>query len=378
MPARSLTTGRPGATRSLLAHAFISPALIFLICLTFSPTAAWSQVNDGIATRFMKRVNQRTSHQVLTAFHPVVEKTRAATVEIERDGKRRAMGVIVDADGWVITKASLVNYHSADAPLLCKLSTGKTLEGHVVAVDKKADLAMVKVAGTNLPVATFADSRNPDVGSLLATVGHSEDPLAIGVYSLSPREIKLKQAMLGVNLSQNPGPALVDAVVESSAAAKAGVTASDIIRKVNEEAIDTSNKLIETIRQYQPGDLLRLSVERNDKTIDLEVTLGEWIAGPQAARHEFQNHLGGELSTRRSGFAAVFQHDSYIQPADCGSPIVNLEGKVVGLNIARAGRVATFALPVSTLTETINRLKSEATQLLQDSDQSSVVSTSGP
>ena len=32
-------------------------------------------------------------------------------------------------------------------------------------------------------------------------------------------------------------------------------------------------------------------------------------------------------------------------PADCGGPLVNLDGKVVGMNIARAGRTESYAIP---------------------------------
>jgi serine protease Do len=57
--------------------------------------------------------------------------------------------------------------------------------------------------------------------------------------------------------------------------------------------------------------------------------------------------LGGPLSRRRAGFPSVLQHDSVLRPRDCGGPIVDLDGNVVGVNIARASRVASYALPVS-------------------------------
>ena len=62
-------------------------------------------------------------------------------------------------------------------------------------------------------------------------------------------------------------------------------------------------------------------------------------------RGSFQNAMGGALSGRRTGFPMVIQHDTVIRPADCGGPLVDLEGRVLGVNIARAGRVETWALP---------------------------------
>jgi S1-C subfamily serine protease len=42
---------------------------------------------------------------------------------------------------------------------------------------------------------------------------------------------------------------------------------------------------------------------------------------------------------------------------NCGGPLVNLQGQVIGVNIARAGRVASYSLPVSTIGPIIDQLK---------------------
>ncbi len=59
--------------------------------------------------------------------------------------------------------------------------------------------------------------------------------------------------------------------------------------------------------------------------------------------------MGSELSKRRDGFPVILQHDSVVKPADCGGPLVDLEGHVIGLNIARAGRVESHAVPSETI-----------------------------
>ena len=41
----------------------------------------------------------------------------------------------------------------------------------------------------------------------------------------------------------------------------------------------------------------------------------------------------------------ILQHDSVLKPSECGGPLVDLDGKVVGINIARAGRTETYAIP---------------------------------
>lgn len=346
----------------------LNTLLSFSVVATLSwailaPTPVIGQVfeSDGIAMRFMKRVHQRSSSEVLGAFNSVVRNTRRATVELKRGGERVAMGGIVDPSGLIVTKASLVNTYNNDAPLVAELANGdQYLTSEVAAIDKENDLALLRIDGKNLPVLEIASTDKLSLGSLLATAGLAEEPVAIGVYGLDPHKVDMKNAMLGVMLSREPGPATVDMVVEKSAAANAGILAQDIIVSLNDLAIDSGNQLIETVRTFEPGDSLRVKLKRADQEVLVSVILGEWVAGPNQARHEFQNHLGGELSTRRSGFPSVFQHDSYLQPEQCGGPIVNLDGQVVGLNIARAGRVATYAIPGSVLSESVSKMLSAA------------------
>jgi serine protease Do len=58
-----------------------------------------------------------------------------------------------------------------------------------------------------------------------------------------------------------------------------------------------------------------------------------------------QDRMGSTLSNRRGGFPFILQHDSILKHTDCGGPLVDLDGQVVGINIARAGRVETYAIP---------------------------------
>ena len=51
------------------------------------------------------------------------------------------------------------------------------------------------------------------------------------------------------------------------------------------------------------------------------------------------------FSDRRFGFPTVVPHDLAIAPNDCGGPLVDIDGRCLGVNIARALRVASYALP---------------------------------
>ena len=68
--------------------------------------------------------------------------------------------------------------------------------------------------------------------------------------------------------------------------------------------------------------------------------------------------LGSELSLKRTGFPTILQHDTVIKPKDCGGPLVDLDGKTVGINIARAGRTETYAIPAEDIQKLLPDLKS--------------------
>ena len=78
---------------------------------------------------------------------------------------------------------------------------------------------------------------------------------------------------------------------------------------------------------------------------------------PNSKRSNMQNSMGSVLSRRRKKFPMAFQHDSMLTSKTCGGPIVDLSGNIVGINIARAGRVSSLALPVNEIRDVIEDLK---------------------
>jgi serine protease Do len=101
-----------------------------------------------------------------------------------------------------------------------------------------------------------------------------------------------------------------------------------------------------------------IKVKRDGKELELRATLDKRPSDPGLKRSEYQNHLGSDLSNRRSGFPQVLQHDMVIRPRDCGGPVVDLDGRALGINVARAGRVESYAIPAEAVKTLIERLKS--------------------
>jgi serine protease Do len=155
---------------------------------------------------------------------------------------------------------------------------------------------------------------------------------------------------LGILIEESDKGPRIDQVMPGSGAEKAGLQVNDVIQSVNGKVMKRRDKLIDTVKGYLPGAKIRLSVIRGEEILSITATLGDRSrVDPGSKRQNFQNALGGALSRRRAGFPLALQHDSVLRPRDCGGPIVDLDGKAIGINIARAGRVSSYALPVSVI-----------------------------
>jgi serine protease Do len=163
---------------------------------------------------------------------------------------------------------------------------------------------------------------------------------------------------LGIELEREELPR-IRAVHPNTGASAAGLQAGDVVLELDRHAITSGQNLVQTLQNYRPGDTVAVRVRRESQDLSYMVTLSHPF-GELLSRIAFQNQLGGALSIRRDDFTAVYQHDSVLSPADCGGPVVNLDGKAVGINIARAGRTESFILPADLVSEALREMKAES------------------
>jgi serine protease Do len=87
-------------------------------------------------------------------------------------------------------------------------------------------------------------------------------------------------------------------------------------------------------------------VKRGDEDLNFEVKLAKRPdTNGGGRRWEQMNRMGGRISDRVTGFERIVQHDIPLAPEECGGAVINLDGDVVGINVSRAGRVKTYAVP---------------------------------
>eukprot|EP00752_Nemacystus_decipiens_P013680 g12133.t1 len=323
---------------------------------------------DGIAEDLRKTHGKIAPH-VLARFEPVVSSAGRNTVEVVCRGTVVALGTVVREDGYIVTKASELN-----GPVHVRLNDRKYM-ARIVNGNGPNDLALLKIDANDLTPIRWT-SETPVLGSLLVVPGADQQPMAMAVLSVGARVIPRRvnnvrieppsKPFLGISDLQadvEKGGVHVGSVQEGGAAAKAGLQKGDRITMINGEAIDSVAKLIEWVQNAKIGDNATMTIERGEETLELTATLGKRPATPEPAAGDDRQSAAqvysaraGKLSERRTDFPLALTHDAVIWAPQIGGPVLNAEGQAVGINIARYGRTATYAIPADHAKQAIDQM----------------------
>ena len=290
---------------------------------------------------------ERQSKDELRKYSSLVARANASTVEITDGNAQVALGMIVTQEGHIVTKLSEIE--QADE-LFCETADGSHYAAKLLGRDEPNDIAVLKIECTFSP-AIVLDATWPTPGSILFSTNGESVPMAIGVCSNVARSlVGTNQAFLGVKPVAHADGVEVVQVTERSSADDAGMRIGDIILSLDEHSLFTVEDLVNTIRGNAPGDKVRVKFLRNGREQEVVAVLqGRNVGGPTADRFKMMETFGAIPSERRSEFPLVFQHDTPLLPEECGGPVVDLQGRVIGMNIARGGRVASYAIPADHL-----------------------------
>jgi serine protease Do len=84
------------------------------------------------------------------------------------------------------------------------------------------------------------------------------------------------RAMLGVVTEGNDKGAEIQSITKESAAEKAGLKAGDIITKIDDKKIESTDDVTETVQAHKPGDKINVTVLRDGKEQKITAELGKW------------------------------------------------------------------------------------------------------
>jgi serine protease Do len=127
-------------------------------------------------------------------------------------------GVIVDADGYIITNAHVVRGAqrvrvelslASDGRSILR-TRGRSLNAQIVGFDLETDLAVIKIDARDLPTLTFGDSDELSAGQLVLAFGSPlglNNSVSLGIVSAVARQLRPESPMIYVqtDASINPG-----------------------------------------------------------------------------------------------------------------------------------------------------------------------------
>ena len=254
------------------------------------------------------------------------------------------IGTRIKATRLIISKNSMVG----------EKPTVEDTELEVVARDEDNDLVLLRAPDKNTVGVDIGlqDDVALKTGRFLITPDSDGAGLVSVVSSESfASKMNKRSGFLGVQPAdyKENGGAVLKMVTNDGAAKRAGLKVGDIVTKLNETMITDQAEMRQFLKKVNPGSTVVATITRDDQELKKTIELGEFTSNHSADRVA--------KSARRDGFTKVILHDADLKPADCGSPVFDLKGRFVGLNIARNSRVRSYLIPrtiVKKLVETAN------------------------
>jgi len=322
-------------------------------------------------TRTQIKSLETQSQQFLHAARPAVAQAAKSTIIIDYRGHRLAFGTAVYSPSLsknvILTKWSEINHYYKR--LIVTTSQGKYGQASLIGIYPEHDLA---VLGTNIKL-TPINLRTPSslkLGDFIALASPDGSVRSLGVVSVKARSLRdTDKAYLGVRMnfnSSNQYGSPLTRVVPDSPAAMAGLEAGDIVTSINQKSIKGSTELRNILQKLVPGSMIPINYRRDNRAFSTHVRLGSRPAGSDPSRvsrerMEQMQRMGAVPNRVRYDFPNVIQSDMAIQPDDtpddprddltneCGGPVMDLNGKMVGIVIARGSRIKTFIIPALTI-----------------------------
>lgn len=311
-----------------------------------------AEATPGYADRHRKPgALEKQSAEELRKYEPLTRSIQESVVAIETGDKLIGYGAVVRADGVIVAKASEVNGRTN---VTCRTHDGSRYKAKLRNVNKDYDLILLEIDVERLPKVSWGDEL-PSVGTMVVSGNEKGSAIWAGIVGVETRPlIHGNQAVLGVVPQPAQNGVLVSQVAIGSSADVAGVRVGDIVESIDGRPVDTVNSLTNRIRNYHPGDQVVLSLKRNGKQVAVDAVLGGRDVSRTfgVATREF-NQFGAEVNERSSDFPLIFQHDMPLWPEQTGSLVLDIEGNVIGFNIARGGRIESYAIPAPKMKEVV-------------------------
>lgn len=262
-------------------------------------------------------------------------------------------GFIISNDGYILTNAHVVS--DADE-VLVKLSDKREFKAKIIGTDKRTDVALIKIEGSNLPKATVGDPAALKVGEWVAAIGSPfglENTMTAGIVSAKGRALPQEnfvpfiQTDVAINPGNSGGPLYnlrgevvgVNSQIYSRSGGSMGLSFAIPI----DVAIDISNQLKATgkITRGWLGVAIQELTKDLAESFGMKNTNGALIAGVEKnGPADKGGLLAGDVITKFDG--KVISESADLPRAVGGTK----PGKIATVDILRKGAVKTLNVGV--------------------------------
>jgi serine protease Do len=321
--------------------------ILFIIAALMLPTQGQQSLDSTYRS---------TGASVVAAFETQRQVLQTSSAVI-LDGRREiGYGVVISADGYILAKASEVQQAKA---LAVTVDQTNYREVKSLAVDATWDVVILKIEASGLQPVVYAPTSSVPQGTWVVANGattRTTRRLLAGIVSAKIREIPAAGgAALGVVLNAKSKSLEVAEVNDKGGANEAGLQPGDVILAIDGKRVSKPEEISTSLRKNKAGSIVKLSFRRKGGEMTAEVRLSaraELFADPD----DRNDQMSGDFSPRRSGFPRVLQHDILGGRSVVGGPLLDLDGQCIGMNIARANRAESYAIPAEELKELVERL----------------------
>ncbi len=220
---------RAAATLEGMAHWTSWPTALLLAAAVLAqqnppaapkPPAPLQEFSSSLEA--LSRTVSRSVVQIFTSGYAAPEEGEAFNASQLSRQHGSGSGVVVSADGYIVTNAHVVQgarriqvlLRATRAQTTGRRSilkpSGQTVEAKIVGIDRESDLAVIKIERTGLAPLTLGNSDNLRQGQIVLAFGNPlglENSVSMGIVSSPARQIKPEDAMVYVQTDApiNPG-----------------------------------------------------------------------------------------------------------------------------------------------------------------------------
>lgn len=281
---------------------------------------------------------------VRNEFVPVTQPLSRRVVTILEGDSSVALGTIVAGDSsgvWVLTKASEIPKNP-----VCQWADQPAIRASVEWVFEADDLALLRLPGVGDPGPAWTLRDRPAVGEWALVPGPEGAPRSVGIVS-SERTDRLP-TWEGPNkgpdrpylpFSSRPHSndhELIERVF-GRRAYEAGLRVGDLVRPLEMDTSGPGDSLLALVSRPEPPERLLLEVNRAGQAFEVSMRL------PVSS--------GWPGYSRRSGpFLEAFEIAVPMDPSECGAPVVDRLGRLMGVLAARHELQGCRVIPTASVT----------------------------